>query len=893
MMGINLKFLQLMRDLQIMFDGRVWCYGLNNTFSYYGEDNFIPFKGNNELQRFFTGTMRHQKINKIVIDEFGDFYFTIHHSNKDIYTFRENKIITLDQNLIGQNFDEFFVYSPSSFRGQYLTRLNFSKKIEKWESENTGHYIMNHIRLKDGYDLYITNSMFYLYKDMNLVKSFAHDYPGKLRLYEDKNNHVWIFSGEKVNGIFNYSELSWQKLADNIINHQLNSVLHDAEGKFWLADHEKGLLKLSELAFKHLGNNGESTKFSAFQEFDSELYTLNSMGEVFKVTDEGLHSVFQSQEMKFANMHLLDFAMLNKKQIMLGQNSNIYDISSNEMLQRANNSTKVILPLEKEVVIGLNTGVISYNKKNQKYIPLDSLNYGVRTNSLYQDENKVLWIGSVDGLFKREGKKILKVELPIDSSVPRVMDITGNAGSLYLATRGKGLLIWDKKTVKFIQEKDGLVSNLIESMCFENDSTLWIGSRIGLSRVHLKKDSKPSILNYNITNGLLSNEINDIKYFQDNVWLATSGGITYFNSKHLSKNKVPPMLLLRKVEINGQVITPNVLNSLEHDENDISIHYTGLNHSAKNNVQYKYRLKGVFDDWKETNLTSLYFSNLLAGKYQFELLASNEHNIWTQTPLVVDFEIKEKWSKTWLFRLIMLALLLLSAFVANRWYLKMQRKKDETQARMAELQQLAMSSSMNPHFIFNALNAIQSYINQENLDEANNMLIGFSKLIRLNLQSRLNPNMTLEECFHKLGLYLQTEKIRIGEDLTFKLTIDSALTPDVEIPSMVVQPFVENAIWHGILPQEKGGYVNVEAYKENTVLKIKIEDNGLGLHSNKVRANKHASISTALTQERLKLLSQASGLPYDVCIEDKHDLGLEESGVIVTITFPIEGIAMS
>jgi len=207
---------------------------------------------------------------------------------------------------------------------------------------------------------------------------------------------------------------------------------------------------------------------------------------------------------------------------------------------------------------------------------------------------------------------------------------------------------------------------------------------------------------------------------------------------------------------------------------------------------------------------------------------------------------------------------------------------------MNDMENQAKQAMMNPHFVFNALNSIQHYMLDNDKQSANKYLTKFSRLIRMNLDLSTKTDITLEEEFEKLKLYLEIEQLRFGEKLTYDFNINAELeTDEVYMPSMILQPFVENAIWHGIMPADKIGKITVSANSINNEkqLQITILDNGIGITNSKnmSKPQTHNSIGIQLTVDRIKLFSSQHNSEGIVTIEDD----LKTGGTCVTIILPL------
>ena len=204
---------------------------------------------------------------------------------------------------------------------------------------------------------------------------------------------------------------------------------------------------------------------------------------------------------------------------------------------------------------------------------------------------------------------------------------------------------------------------------------------------------------------------------------------------------------------------------------------------------------------------------------------------------------------------------------------------------MVYLKQQALSALMNPHFIFNCMNSIQHFLNKNENTLANSYLADFSHLIRMTLEDAQAAFIPLDKELERINRYLSLEQLRFGEDLTYSLSIDPSLqTQSVHIPNMILQPYIENAIWHGIMPKNKPGCIKISFAKEkNAGMKITIEDDGVGLNfkTRKNKSQQHWGLK--LTQERLALLQALLHQYYEVMLHSKPN----GTGTIVTITLPL------
>jgi hypothetical protein len=348
-----------------------------------------------------------------------------------------------------------------------------------------------------------------------------------------------------------------------------------------------------------------------------------------------------------------------------------------------------------------------------------------------------------------------------------------------------------------------------------------------------------------------------------------------------------PKIYISSVVSNHQSLdlgAPNFI--LEPNSRNITLNYSAIDFKNRR-ITYRYRLKPD-ENWSETKNRRLELSSLEPGKYTFEVSAKSQDSQWSE-PARINFILEKHFWQTWWFLLLMLAIgAYLLYFIAVR-ITKRQKNKEQEQLllknKILMLEQQALQAMMNPHFVFNVMNSIQHYINTQNTSSANKVLTGFAKLIRKNLEICTKSYINLAEEIDYLNLYLSLEKNRFGEKFIYHISIDDEIDrEETLVPSMLLQPYIENAIWHGIMPLEEGGKLDIIIdQKDEEYLWIKIVDNGVGIRNS--LANKHSahvSKGMTLTQERINLLNKIAAKPIQLFVEQNG-----EKGTTVTILAPL------
>ena len=248
-----------------------------------------------------------------------------------------------------------------------------------------------------------------------------------------------------------------------------------------------------------------------------------------------------------------------------------------------------------------------------------------------------------------------------------------------------------------------------------------------------------------------------------------------------------------------------------------------------------------------------------------------------------------KETQFWWIITIIVSIVLLSVLIGIVLILFSQKRKQkkelQTQNTIAILEQKALQAMMNPHFVFNVINTIQYFIGINESKAANQILTGFARLMRKHLEICLKNSITLLDEIQYLNLYLSLEKLRFEDKMNYAINIDEDIeSEEITIPSMIIQPFIENAVWHGLLPKEDVGYISVDfKYQEDTLF-IKILDDGIGISNSKKSksAEKHTSRGLQLIHERISLLNKINKTSIQI---SQRQTG--ESGTEVLISIPV------
>lgn len=230
--------------------------------------------------------------------------------------------------------------------------------------------------------------------------------------------------------------------------------------------------------------------------------------------------------------------------------------------------------------------------------------------------------------------------------------------------------------------------------------------------------------------------------------------------------------------------------------------------------------------------------------------------------------------------------------IAKKQEAELKQVKAEFARQIAESEMSALRAQMNPHFIFNVLNSINRYIMLNDSEVASRYLTQFARLIRLVLENSKTAKVSLEADMEALRLYINMEKLRFLDKFDYVIEVDDDIDQQfTQIPPLLIQPYVENAIWHGLMQKENGGLLTIRLKAQDEhVLLVSIEDNGIGrMHSALLKSKtavSHKSHGLQMTKDRIAIVNRLYGIQTEVAIEDLMN-GNTPLGTRVTLTIPI------
>ncbi len=589
-------------------------------------------------------------------------------------------------------------------------------------------------------------------------------------------------------------------------------------------------------------------KFSLFSNHDRQSKSLYSVLYVPKLNKLLLGS---------AEGGLLYFNLQSKSfESVLDVNQFLSKHLLSVRFMKAVNENEVWMSTEK-------AGLVRYEFNTGKFYPFDSLYKQYGTSRHFNIDDNFIWVSTDEGLIQLE-----------------------------------------KKTFKFVKvwtRSDGMANDFLYSTFTDELGKVWVTSNYGLSIINTKDNS---IINLTERHGLQSLEFNTASIDKDDSGKYYIGGTNGFNV-------IDPNLFEVDQPINPPVITsvsirnePKIFDLdvqykdtiiLAYEDNYIDIEFQVSELSRNKNGVFKYKLSNFDKDHVITNRNYVSYSNLKYGIYNFELFSSNLNGNWSAAKKIT-IVVKTPWYRQWWFLIGRAALVIMLTYFFLKWYINLVNSQVNLEKDYAlNLKNLELDnlrSQMNPHFLFNALNSINSFIVKNEVHKASDYLSKFSKLMRMILEHSKKKSVLLSDEIEALELYLKIESNRFEKSFEHSILIDEGiLTNEIYIPPLIIQPFVENAIWHGIQHQSNVGLVHVKFSKQgDDFVKIEIVDNGIGREKAKKLKSKsgggNKSYGINITKERIKYSHPNNSME----IVDLHDQEGNPTGTKVILILHNEEI---
>lgn len=788
-------------------------------------------------------------------------------------------------------------------RSRYSTIAIYDGRHTKYVtiSKNTGHY--SHWRTEvcrtAGYDFFCCDNILVRLDD-NLNYTLYTLPERILALHPDRDKGLWVGTYKK--GVFHYPDVhTMERPAHGLAGLSVSGICQDRENAVWCSTLDKGIFFASNkniLGYDDvpgLDGSVELFKYEAGKFFVSSGNTLFEIGR--RITR---HKITKEVAGQPSSATLLDIIRTPEGWHLCGYASNFtadarfgsQRLSKDITAHNTNHSYQFARRANGELYSIAYTVLLKHYKNHT--FRIEELPITSPTRTILFDHRDTCWIGTDIGLFRYnlKNRAMTKVHPTGGAAVTKIME--DSRKRLWVSSKG-GLYVFTGTDTLNAGRLLGIPTDVFYDITEDRHQTVWAGTNIGLVKIWRQGTRYRSHI-YRSYDGLPSNAVFKIAADENTLYLYTPEGMASFPLRQDLYNTVPPNIYVGSILCNGQPLDPSGTGfTFPHDKNSITVGFDALSFKDMGHTRLLYRIKSG-GRYQQTEGHEILLDNLAPDTYELEVYALNNDNIKSVRPVLIRFEIRKPF---WLTVPFLAGSLLVSAaavLLIFKAVVKRIRKKEEAKTHtaklMAEYRLSALQAQMNPHFIFNAINSIQSYVLRKDEKQAYDYLAKFGKLIRMVLNNSEQKILSLRRELELLQLYVQLEQLRFDNSFVFALHIaEDVDVDDVQVPTMLVQPYVENAIWHGIMNlEDKKGILTLNVSVEETDLKITVEDNGVGrmTTSRLKRDAEYRSVGMQLSEKRLTAINQLKDFENArLSVTDLFDGDGRASGTRVEIYIPL------
>ncbi|MFZ9386388.1 MAG: two-component regulator propeller domain-containing protein [Chitinophagaceae bacterium] len=715
--------------------------------------------------------------------------------------------------------------------------------------------------------------------------------------YIDQSNRVWLTTGSGLSyfdpslqqfATYSYAEqteipwsFSYNVLTEPTAN-RITVCPRTTDGIFFF-DRRKG--EWSKSLFPKLQSfHNEGRVVKGFLQLADDLYVIASDQGIFR---------YWSRKRKLEPVNLGPvFTPSWRGDILKDRHGNVWLSDDNWGLTKWNPKTDQYVNYREQTIGGDSVGKINW------------------LVNLYEDSRGNIWFqrqGGI-GVYWAERDSFLKFTYLRNEkkSFPSVASFAEDRkGRVWANTRdgwiGYALAVDPSAglILKLNTREKGLMAN-IQKLAADTAGNIWGFTSKEVARIN---PDDFSLTSYSLQYGVGEAEFYHFSFLSTGEMLfGGKSSITIANPAELKRNQEIPEPYISEIQVQNrpyQLYVPGQSMRLKAEQNFFSIGFSARAYTMPKEVKFRYRLKG-FDEWSEpTDRRFANYTNVPGGWYVFQLQAANNEGVWNNQILELPIRVATPLGELWWFRLGLALLMGGVVYAIYRYRVNQFRKKEklksEYEKKIANVEMSSLLAQMNPHFLFNSLNSIDSYIIRNESGKASEYLNSFARLMRLILQNSRSNYITLKDELEALELYMQMEELRFRNKFEYVIKVSDGLdTSAVVIPPMLIQPYVENAIWHGLMHKDDGtkGMVEIIISGDDHKLTCVIQDNGIGrAKAEEIKAaksgNRKRSMGMQITNDRIDMINKLYGSNTKVEIRDLCDKEGKPAGTRVELTITV------
>lgn len=675
-------------------------------------------------------------------------------------------------------------------------------------------------------------------------------------------------------------------------------AIEDKEGSLWLGTNQSGVLQVPRPHVLHSDSNNSSLAESDFEDISASsenLYGATAYRRVYKWSAGAKTEVFNWYEelkrpVRGGAIRSVLWDHNTQRLYMAFSNAICYQTAEGQLktlsfpdsITKVGFVTKLNFDHDSSTVLVVAKYDI-FRVEGDSIVEAISMQGKDVVRAVCEDEHGDLWIGGDKGLWRATAKGLKKVKETVFTG--RIEDITFFKNRLWINDQEQGLVTVQGDRMNFISRQ--FQNAWIHHFRSEKD-TLWATGHSHLYKMVVSDDAELAVSRMFINvDGVFP--LGAVEILGDSFFLCSEAGLFQVHRKHLDFSLTVPAVSIQSVRINDADTQVLAGYELHHDQNYLRIGYIGTSFRLQD-VSYRYRMQGVENEWQYTDQRTVQYTKMPPGDYIFEVQARSSDFVWSASSALVFTIVPPFWATSWFLACVIVLLLLLIALFVQ-WRLQRLRDRQRNEQRLLRLESQALRAQMNPHFIFNVLSAIQGYVSNGDAAASEVYLGKFSRLIRKILENSRASFVPLREELETIRYYMGMEQMRFKVAFHFEINLDPAIDDEnVFVPPMLIQPYLENAILHGIVAKGEQGRIELNINQVGDLLKCEIIDNGVGRkHSAEFKVDQklHKPLGMLITRERLELLQHKAAEKLEVVTEDLLDQASRSCGTRVSISIPV------
>jgi ligand-binding sensor domain-containing protein len=760
-------------------------------------------------------------------------------------------------------------------------------------------------------------------------------------------NQLWIATddnGVSVIDANTNAELFTLNVANGLSVPNVRQVLQDRQSNIWMATSGGGLYKYFQNNFKHFntetGLNGN--RVYAVHHADNAIWISNSEAGLMRIDNFGIHKIELPET--FSEVKIKTITSDPDGNIWAGSDGRGLafrgEIRIDSFAVDTLKFTKKRIPKMVEVTKVFSTengfpfdwirklhadknaiyaatyssGIVKFNydpnEDRLKIYKTFSTNEGIQDlymRDMVKDDKGRFWYTTQNGHLGYLQNDVITHLGPVLGLQVPINTILFRNNTMFLGTAGQGVWWSNEEDFNTFKKLKGLkegASNNIYQLIFDNQGYLWVGTERGVDKLELDKDTQiKDAFFFGRNDGFLGIEtcLNAVdKDEKGNLWFGALYGLTQYQPLELNQETETPIIYLEDVKVAFKSIdsinllswtNTNKVLKLNPDQKQVSFSFKTVDLDHPNGIEYRYKLNdNTWSPW--SNIDTQDYSELNYGAHDF-IVQSRNHRWKESEPLRFSFHIETPLYKTAWFQWAIISLVVLSIAAIVYQYIKRIKRKNikdkerlELENHLLTLEQKALRLQMNPHFIFNVLNGIKAMAPTKP-EKMNETVNSFATLLRETLVNSRKDTIGLDQEIKTLRHYVEVERLMAEQPFKYDIIINTDMdTEEILIPPMLIQPFVENAIRHGILKGPREGELKIQFDTKQEVLQVTITDNGIGIYSSQQKKPKtdHQSMALKVTRERLESISGANVLDISEIKNNDGSIG----GTTIVFKIPLE-----